>query len=178
MCSYLSTNVQNHLSINIYIYIYIYNLRLNSSAFICILMYLRLSKCLYSSINHLYIYIYIYIDREREGEREKERESKVKLATVVEDDPRAPFSIASTPKCRAGRNSFPWIAPLTFDMYLIMLSVKQGGINNHFCVFDMTQPGIEPRSPWPKGKNIDLSSIKSALPEPPDNVRNDKYFGF
>ena len=32
--------------------------------------------------------------------------------TVVEGDPTAPFSIASTPRCRGGRYSFPWIAPL------------------------------------------------------------------
>ena len=41
-------------------------------------------------------------------------ESKVKLVTVVEGDPKAPFSIATTPRCRGGRNSFPWIAPLYF----------------------------------------------------------------
>ena len=34
-----------------------------------------------------------------------------KLATVVEGDPKAPFSIATTPRYR-GRYSFPWIAPL------------------------------------------------------------------
>ena len=49
--------------------------------------------------------------------------TKVKLATLVEGKPKAPFSIATTPKCREGRNSIPWIAPLTLD--LIMLSVKQ-----------------------------------------------------
>ena len=35
-----------------------------------------------------------------------------KLATIVEGDPKAPFSIATTPRCRGGRNSIPWIAPL------------------------------------------------------------------
>ena len=34
------------------------------------------------------------------------------LAPVVEDDPEAPFSIATKPKCRGGRYSFPRIAPL------------------------------------------------------------------
>ena len=38
--------------------------------------------------------------------------SKVKLATLVEGDQKAPFSIATTPRCRGGRYSFPWIAPL------------------------------------------------------------------
>ena len=35
-----------------------------------------------------------------------------KLATVVEGDPNAPFSIATTLRCRSGWYSFPWIAPL------------------------------------------------------------------
>ena len=30
-----------------------------------------------------------------------------KLATIVEDDPKAPFSIATTPRCRGGRYSIP-----------------------------------------------------------------------
>ena len=37
---------------------------------------------------------------------------KVKLATIVEGDSKAPFSIATTPRCREGRYSFPRIAPL------------------------------------------------------------------
>ena len=35
-----------------------------------------------------------------------------KLATVVEDDPKAPLPIATTSRCRGGRYFFPWIAPL------------------------------------------------------------------
>ena len=35
-----------------------------------------------------------------------------KLATIVEGDPKAPFSIATTPRCRGGRHSIPRIAPL------------------------------------------------------------------
>ena len=35
-----------------------------------------------------------------------------KLATIVEGDPKAPFSIATTPRCRGGRYSIPLIAPL------------------------------------------------------------------
>ena len=38
--------------------------------------------------------------------------SKVKLATVVEGDQKAPFSIATKPRCRGRCYSFPWIAPL------------------------------------------------------------------
>ena len=46
---------------------------------------------------NIYIYIYIYI---------------YKLTTVVEDDLKAPFLIAATPRCKGGGNSFPCIAPL------------------------------------------------------------------
>ena len=58
--------------------------------------------------------------------------SKVKFATEVEVDPKAPFSIATTPRCRGRRYSFPGLTHLTLDPYLIMLSVKQGGIKYHF----------------------------------------------
>ena len=58
--------------------------------------------------------------------------SKVKLVTIVEGDQKAPFSIATTPRCRGGRYFFPRIAPLYLDIYLILLSVKQGGIKYHF----------------------------------------------
>ena len=55
----------------------------------------------------IYIYIWVF----------------VKLVTVVEGDPKAPFSIA-TP--------FPGLLHFTLDPYLIMLSVKQGSIKYHF----------------------------------------------
>ena len=38
--------------------------------------------------------------------------SIVKLVTLVEDYSKAPFSIATTPRCKGGRYSFPWIALL------------------------------------------------------------------
>ena len=37
---------------------------------------------------------------------------KVKLATVVEGDQKAPFSKATTTRCRGGRYSLSWITPL------------------------------------------------------------------
>ena len=37
---------------------------------------------------------------------------KVKLATFVEGDPMAPFSISTTPSFRGGRYFIPWISPL------------------------------------------------------------------
>ena len=52
--------------------------------------------------------------------------------TVVKGKPMAPFSIATTPRCRERCYSFPWLAPLTLDPYLIMLNVKQEGIKYDF----------------------------------------------
>ena len=40
------------------------------------------------------------------------RGKSVKLANIVEGDPKAPFSIATTPRCMGGHHSFPWFAPL------------------------------------------------------------------
>ena len=34
------------------------------------------------------------------------------LATIVDGDPKALFSIATTSRSRGGRHSFPWITPL------------------------------------------------------------------
>ena len=55
-----------------------------------------------------------FIYRNKKINRFKNLISKrlVKLATIVEGDPKAPFSIATTPRCRGGRYSIPRIAPL------------------------------------------------------------------
>ena len=37
---------------------------------------------------------------------------KRKLATVVKGDLKGPLSIATTPRCRGGHYSIPWIVPL------------------------------------------------------------------
>ena len=55
-----------------------------------------------------------------------------KLTDLSQERPKGSFSIATTLRCREGHYSFLWIAPLTLDPYLIMLSVKQGSIKNHF----------------------------------------------
>ena len=81
---------------------------------------------------YIYIYIYIYI---------------LKLASVVEIDQKAPFSIATSPKCKGGHYAFPGLLHFTIDMYLILLSIKQGGIKYHFKVFGMMRPAIDSRSP-------------------------------
>ena len=41
----------------------------------------------------------------------------IKLATVVEGDQKAPFSITTTPMCRGGCYSFPRIPPL-YPLYV------------------------------------------------------------
>ena len=52
--------------------------------------------------------------------------------TVVEVDRKAPFSVATTRKCRGGRYSFPCISPLIHNPFLIMLNFWKGGIKYYF----------------------------------------------
>ena len=54
------------------------------------------------------------------------------LANLVEGDPKATFLIATTPRCRGGHYAFPGLFHFILDDYLIMLSLKQGGIKYHF----------------------------------------------
>ena len=54
------------------------------------------------------------------------------LVTVVEGNLKAPFSIANTPRYGEGTTPFPGLLHFTLDTYLILLSVKQGGIIYHF----------------------------------------------
>ena len=55
-----------------------------------------------------------------------------KLATLVEGDLKAPFSIATTIRCRVVTTPFPGLFYFTLDPYLIMLSAQQSGIKYHF----------------------------------------------
>ena len=55
-----------------------------------------------------------------------------KSVTLVKDNSKAPFSIATTPRCRGRRYAIPGLLHFTLDQYLIMLGVKQGGIKYHF----------------------------------------------
>ena len=50
--------------------------------------------------------------------------SWVELETLVEGGSKVPFSVATTP--------FPGLLHFPLDPYLIILSVKQGGIKHHF----------------------------------------------
>ena len=58
--------------------------------------------------------------------------SKVKLVTIVEGDPKAPFLIATTSRCRGVATPFPGLLHFTLDPYSIVLSHKQSGIKYHF----------------------------------------------
>ena len=65
-----------------------------------------------------------------------------KLATVVEGDPKVPFSIRWLLHQGVGEGAtpFPGLTHFTLDLYLIMLSVKQAGIKYHFLSlwYDLT----------------------------------------
>ena len=52
--------------------------------------------------------------------------------SLAEGHPNSPFLIATTPRFREGDTPFPGLLHFTLDPYLILLSVKQGGIKYHF----------------------------------------------
>ena len=56
----------------------------------------------------------------------------VKLVTLVEGDPKAPFSIATTTRCCEGSTPFPRLLHFTLVTYRIRLSVKQREMKYHF----------------------------------------------
>ena len=72
---------------------------------------------------------------------------KVKLATVVEDDLKVPFSVATTPRWKGERYSFPCLLHFTQDPYLIMQSVKKGGIKYLFEFLVWLDQGLNPGLP-------------------------------
>ena len=63
-----------------------------------------------------YIYVLIYkcniAEQSAEGNVMLVIKVKVKLVTIVKGDSKAPFSIATTPRCRGKHKTFPCIAPL------------------------------------------------------------------
>ena len=63
------------------------------------------------------------------------------LATVVEGDPKGPFLLATTPRCRVGQGATPssGLLYITLDPCLIILSkVLSCGIKYHFFEYDLT----------------------------------------
>ena len=63
-------------------------------------------------------------------------QKEVKLATLVEGDLKAPFSIATTPRCRGSATSFPGLVHFTLDPYLIHIYQPSArsltGLNSEF----------------------------------------------
>ena len=75
--------------------------------------------------------------------------------TVVEVEQKAPFSIATTPRYRGGRYSFPWIAPLYswYIPYIVEVLSKEVS-STILKVFGTTRPRIEHRSPGPLANTL------------------------
>ena len=71
------------------------------------------------------------------------------MAIVVEGDLKAPFSIASTPRCRGGHYSIPWIVPIYPWSLPYNTELSKAASSTNFWVFGIIRPGIEPWSPRP-----------------------------
>ena len=118
----MSIALNNHLD-----YGFFYHFSYNS------LIKFDLKNCFNLMLNAFSIYVlFSYV--------EEVSKVKVKLVTLVKINPKAPFSIATTTRCREGATSFPGLVHFNFDPYLMMLSLKQGGIKYHFLSlwYDMT----------------------------------------
>ena len=70
----------------------------------------------------------------------------MKLATFVKGDLKAPFSIATTLRCKERGYSFPKIAPLYSWSLPYNAVLGKEASSTIFWVFGMTRPGIEPGS--------------------------------
>ena len=110
---FLSFSISSFVAQYIYIYIYIY-------IYMCVCLFVCLCVCVCVCVFDCSLSLSLLCN------------IVVKLATIVEGNPKAPFSIATTPMCRGGRYSFPGLLYFTLDPYLIMLSAKQGSIKYHF----------------------------------------------
>ena len=65
------------------------------------------------------------------------------LMTLVGGDPKAPFSIATTPRCRGGRYSIPRLLHFTLDPHLIMLRRNQVPLIESLVWLDLVlNPGL------------------------------------
>ena len=91
--------------------------------------------------------------------------SNIKLATVVEGDQKAPFPIATTPRCKGVRYSFPWTAPLYpwYVPYIAECYARRYQVP-YFESLVKTRPGTEPRSSGPFGEH------STHLDNEPDNL--------
>ena len=62
-----------------------------------------------------------------------------------------------------GETPFQGLLHFTLDSYVIMLSVKLGGIKYHFGVFGITRPGIEPRSPGSFANTLTIMPMSTEI---------------
>ena len=67
---------------------------------------------------------------------------------------RPPFQLLLHWDVGEGDNPFSWLLLFTLDPYLILLTIKQGGIKDHFWVFGMTRLRIELRSSGPVANTL------------------------
>ena len=115
--------------------------------------------------------------------------NKVKLTTIVEGDLKAPFSIATTPRCRGGHYSIPWIASLySWSLPYNAEFLAQRYQVTFFWVFGMTQPGIEPQSPeplvntlliWPMARWFcDINPVQKTRLTKKENLSSSKFCCF
>ena len=56
------------------------------------------------------------------------------LVTLAKSNQKAPFSLATTPRCTGEHYSFPGLLHFALDPYLIMLSVKKGSIKDYLSL--------------------------------------------
>ena len=102
---------------------------------------------MYAIFDANYIYIYIYI-------------SWIELVTVVEGDPKTPFSIATTPRCR-GRYFLLWIAPF-YPWYVPYNAMCWGAIFESLLWLDL---GLNHslsgqwRTHYPLGQRAGLTTV-------------------
>ena len=98
------------------------------------------------------------------------------MATVVKGDQKAPFSIATTPRCR-GRvpllSLYCSTLPLIHTLYSWMLSKEVS--STIFKVFGMTWPGIEPGSPGPLANTL-LSWPMAERSDTKSNVKLGRFW--
>ena len=80
----------------------------------------------YLALINLFNTNYLFVDSEE----------VIKLTTLVEGDPKASFSIATTPKFFfwGGALLHSMLGPLYLNPYLIRLSIKQGGTKYQFLM--------------------------------------------
>ena len=114
-----------HVRVRVCVCVYVYS-HMHMCMFTYIYIYIFVCVCIHAC-TRVYIYIYTHV-------------CDTYTCVHIEGKPKAPFSIAATPRCRGGHYSFLWIALLTLDTYLIILSVKQGSIKYPFLSlwFDST----------------------------------------